>query len=115
MTAMPRDLTCDFSGGLVSQARGRLLVALGDLAAAQATTAERSDPPGLVATEAVAGLAAAIRDKDEFVSSMLCWVICSTYSTRWVWTGRKFGSGANASIARKCSATCEEPLIGGVC
>lgn len=71
VSGVPRDLTCDFSGGLVGQARGRFLVALGNLAAAQATTAERADPTGLVATEAVASLAAAIRDKDQFVSSIL--------------------------------------------
>lgn len=71
VSGVPSDLACDISRGLVGQARDRLLLALGDLATAQEMAAERSDPPGLVATEAVAGLAAAIRDKDEFVSSMV--------------------------------------------
>lgn len=74
MTAVsgaPGDSARDIGRGLVGQARDRLLLALGDLATAQAMIAERSDPPGLVATETIAGLASAIRDKDEFVSSML--------------------------------------------
>lgn len=72
VSGVPRDLVCDISRGPVGQARDRLLLALGDLATAQAMTAGRSGEPGcLVATEACAGLASAIRDKDEFVSSML--------------------------------------------
>ncbi|MBE5477992.1 hypothetical protein E3G68_005346 [Mycobacteroides abscessus] len=70
-SGVPRDVACDIDRGLVGQARGRLLLALADLATAQAMVAEGSHPRRAVATGAVAGLAAAIRDKDEFVSSML--------------------------------------------